>query len=72
MYLYGTVRRNTSNLPIKGRIVTNLDPAKKHLPALQVRDGVLVCVTAYRAKVVGSIPVMFQYSKKKFSFFFPR
>ena len=67
-----TVRRNSSNLPIKGHIVANLDPAKKQLPILQVHDGVLVCVSAYHAEVVGSIPVMFQYSKRKIFIFFPQ
>ena len=67
-----TVRRNSSTLPIKGYIVANLDPAKKQLPTLQVRHGVLVCVTACHVEVVGSIPVMFHYTKKKiFISFFP-
>ena len=69
-YNHSTESRNSSNLPIKGHIVANLDPAKKELPALQVCDGVLVCVTAYHAEVVGSIPIIFQYYKKKFLFFF--
>ena len=63
------MRRNSSNLPIKGHIVANLDPAKKQLPALQVRDGVLVCVTACHVEAMGSIPVMFHYTRKIFFLF---
>ena len=43
------MRRNTSNLPIKGYIVANLEPAKKWLPTLQARHGVLVCLAACHA-----------------------
>ena len=41
-----TVRRITSNLPIKRHIVANQDPPKKQLSALQARHGVLVSLAA--------------------------
>ena len=63
------MRRNSSNLPIKGHIVANLDPAKKWLPALQIRHGVLVCVTACHANVLGSIPIIIHCTKKNFFLF---
>ena len=44
-----TVRRNSSNLPIKGRIVANQDPPKNQLSALQARDGLLVWLAACHA-----------------------
>ena len=43
------MRRNTSNLPIKGLILANLDPPKNQLSALQARHGILVCIAAYHA-----------------------
>ena len=43
------MRRNTSNLPIKGLILANLDPPKNQLSALQARDGLLVCLAACHA-----------------------
>ena len=46
---YCTVSRNTSNLPIKGDIVANLDPPKNQLFKLQARHGVLVCLAACHA-----------------------
>ena len=39
---HGTVRRNSSNLPIKGHIVANQDPPKNQLSALQAHLGLLV------------------------------
>ena len=41
--------RITSKMPIKGHIVANQDPPKNQLPALQARDGLLVCLAACHA-----------------------
>ncbi len=37
---------------------------------MQVRHGVLVCVTDSHVEDVGSIPVMFHYANKNYFFFY--
>ena len=60
--------RITSNLPIKGLTVANVDPPKKQLPALQARHGVLGYVAACHAGGRGFYSISSSLHTKKIFF----